>query len=117
MVIADDEAREPRVQRLEAPITRLSASSRTMSGSASTPETAHASNHPVELVGLLLQPSHLFGLDGEVATEFRDLPFHALRPIGRWLSLAFPQIEGMRIHAGRQLCSHEHRARIAQRAR
>ena len=70
----------------------------------------------MELVSLLLQASHLFRLYGEVATEFCDLPFHALWPIGQSVCFTFPQPEGMRIHTGRQLRNPKHRARITQRA-
>lgn len=70
----------------------------------------------MEFVGLLLQAAHLPRLYGEITTEFCDLPFHALWPIDRWVSFTFPHPEGMRIQAGRQLRSHEHLARITQRA-
>ena len=70
----------------------------------------------MELVGLLLQASHLPRLYGEITTEFCDLPFNALYPIDRGVSFTFLQPEGRRIHAGRQLCNHEHLARITHRA-
>jgi hypothetical protein len=70
----------------------------------------------MEFVGLLLQAPHLSRLYGEITTEFCDLPFQALWPIDRWVSFTFPQPDGMRTHAERQLRNSQHRARIAQRA-
>jgi len=61
----------------------------------------------MEFVSLLLQAADLSRLDGEITTEFCDLPFHALWPIDRWVSFAFRHPEGMRIHAGRHLRNHE----------
>lgn len=74
-----------------------------------------ALNHRLQFVGLLLQAAHLFRLHGQIATEFSDLPFHAVWPIDRWVSFTLPDPEGMLTHAGRQLRNHP--AGFPQRAR
>ena len=77
----------------------------------------------MEFVGLLLQLSHLFRLYGEIATEFCDLPFHALWPIDGRANSKFPQraVRHSRLLHGTPLMrapchSHQHRATIRQRA-